>query len=853
MKLTILTNVTYLKPTIEQLIGALDAKQHPVELVFLEGVERLNQTLSESTDGCVLIWGTAEAAIAEALKTGDSDQDAMGRWLAQHRILPELCFEHRERLTLLQAEQIATNPSGFATLLSTLLELEDGSATVNEAPITAPEQCPLAFLVAREWVAADTASSELQAELSALSHSIEEGFVQTALAQEARQHYQTLLANSASLKVQLTQTKLAEDGLQQQWDQAEIQAQGQSDQITAFETQLGESQTARQTLETERQTERDNLHKQAKLHAEQLESQTSETELLLLQLHQVQEELEQTVIQIQQQAEQCTRLQTQLSESQSVRQTLETERQTERDNLHKQTKLHAEQLESQTSETELLLLQLHQVQEEMEEHFLQSQNSQKSVDELNLRLAQADKKAKESSQQLQVVQQHLAEQQAQSNKLDESIKSQTVTQQKLNQKLANTEQQLKQQSEAQKAELAHAQADLASSEQALHELRPLYTTLQSQHEEQLCENELLLLQLHQVQEELEHYFVRFKETEMNFTALDQRQQDMALQAPYFCSASDVTLLAESQDDQFKTLDCQIEQLEHFDSNWELVNVKVLNHENRAGLEFRAPTADHHMPLPGYTETGSDEVSGYMVIFPETETGSALIQRLGTSDSQRIRGIAQLLKARLKTDRCQLTEGSQSVNRNAWVATLDQFLSGFDKTPVSLGYDDVALEEVFQTPGYEHLWLKVSNLSYQSRLFPEFSVKLAAKEVDQETFTNYGCLEFRDQASGIAPFQTWPPEESDEFGPLLALELPETLSEAQRQIWSRLTSEDSAFVAALVQKLAQIIDELEQRGESLGRPAAQWLELLSTFSERQSLALLANAPVAEQSPDAATAP
>ncbi len=376
---------------------------------------------------------------------------------------------------------------------------------------------------------------------------------------------------------------------------------------------------------------------------------------------------------------------------------------------------------------------------------------------------------------------------------------------------------------------------LAERDTALQLVDPLkiqLTELTEQQEDQTAESELLLLQLHQVQEELEHYFLSYKELEMNFTTLNRRQQDMALLAPHFCTADEITVLSEQIDGEFKTLDCQLDDLDHFGDISPRVNVKVLSHAGQSGLEFRAPTEVHSIPLPGYLQTGADDVSGFMALLPATDEGQALIKQLGTTDIQRIKGIATLLKARLQAGMCSLTERSQNLHSADWLVTLDDFIGAFDHACENLTFDAVELKEAYQTPGYEHLWLSIHNLACAGKTLPELSFKLAAKEVDAETFTEFGCLEFRDQDSGIAPFIAWPPAESDEFGPVMALECPATLNEAQHSTWISLASADRTFIDALLEQLASTIEQLEQRGEDLGRPAEHWGQLIAHIAERQ---------------------
>ncbi len=167
-----------------------------------------------------------------------------------------------------------------------------------------------------------------------------------------------------------------------------------------------------------------------------LKERESENELLLLQLHQVQEELEQTFLD-KKALERVTQESQALKEKQSN--TL-TGMRNEVNELKQTLATTQSKKDEAQSENELLLLQLHQVQEELEQTFL-------------------DKKALERV---------------------------TQESQALKEKQSNT---------------------LTGMRNEVNELKQTLATTQSKKDEAQSENELLLLQLHQVQEELEYYYL----------------------------------------------------------------------------------------------------------------------------------------------------------------------------------------------------------------------------------------------------------------------------------------------------------------------------------------------------------
>lgn len=186
---------------------------------------------------------------------------------------------------------------------------------------------------------------------------------------------------------------------------------------------------------------------------EALETLKQENQQLLRQLQQVQDELEGSVQQ-QQQLEQA------LAETQALLPASEAMR---------------GELEESQQENELLLLQLHQVQEELESTFLAKRSLEAEKDSLRTQLEESRQSVKE----LPKSQQENERLQHQLHQVREELEGTVQKQQQLERELADT------------------RAGLTASEKTSTEL-----------EEAKQENELLLLQLHQVQEELEHYFLQ---------------------------------------------------------------------------------------------------------------------------------------------------------------------------------------------------------------------------------------------------------------------------------------------------------------------------------------------------------
>ncbi len=428
----------------------------------------------------LLFYIRAESALAYALQQGVDPEQFMEAWYASNQVLIHFQRRNRRRSLLLDAETAAQQPEALAEACQRIgLALQ----AANPSPILTTAAPALECLLASQFLGEQPAIQDLQMELEASAQPLGE-----TTAHESPQPLEVYHSYQQG-RVRVVQLTQARD------EQAKLAVERQ-DQIQ----QLTKVRDEQAKLATERQTQLT----QAKQAQEKLESVNKETgqenELLLLQLHQVQEELEAVFLQKQQidqaQKEQDTKLkqlqqelQTQIEQRTNARDE-QAKLATERQIQLTQAKQSQEKLEAANKETgqenELLLLQLHQVQEELEAVFLQKQQISQAQEEQGTKLKQLQQELDEAKRHFQA-------------------------EEKIRKGLASKQQKLQTQIE-QLTKGRDEQAKLATERQIqVTQAKQSQEKLEAANKEVEQENELLLLQLHQVQEELEHYFLKYQE------------------------------------------------------------------------------------------------------------------------------------------------------------------------------------------------------------------------------------------------------------------------------------------------------------------------------------------------------
>jgi hypothetical protein len=323
----------------------------------------------------LLFYTRPETAVTHALRQGVDPNVFLHTWQTANRQLMQFQRRHRKNAVLFDAEAAMIQPQAFSGMCRRHgLSLQEVEVEPVEIAETASEE----FFLARYFLQQQAGVQSLQAELTAGAQPLEPPTLPQV----------SLSSFGAVIKRLARERELAEqldDTVQQLTREKEKQVRfnnEQKQQIDDLNAKLKQQEDLKQQLEN---SARENKE---------------ENELLLLQLHQVQEELETVFLKKQELEQGHQKLQDENIgfKKQQQQLTREKEKQVRFNNEQKQqiNDLNAklkqqedlkqqlktaqesrQQLENTVKETteenELLLLQLHQVQEELESIFLQKQ------------------------------------------------------------------------------------------------------------------------------------------------------------------------------------------------------------------------------------------------------------------------------------------------------------------------------------------------------------------------------------------------------------------------------------------------------------------------------------------------
>jgi hypothetical protein len=483
----------------------------------------------------------------------------------------------------------------------------------------------------------------------------------------------------------------------------------------------------------------------------------------------------------------------------------------------------AQAMKEQQQESELLLLQLHQVQEELEHHYLSGQetktelaNVQQTLKHLEAVHAQALSHRDALNHQIaNLTAAHQAEAQAKAEALAHRD-ALTAEQSKLvadNQDIKAAGAQLGTQlaAEAQAKAEALAQRDaLAAEKTSLVAARDAESRALK---EQQQESELLLLQLHQVQEELEHYFLQHQQASQDKQALEARWLKLVQRYPDYAEWDHINITPDAAQ-----LHCQIQGFKAGGRVIPLLDITVDVTGQHPTLLLAPAAQPANSPLLYWPTSAADEAPAPLHLNAAAPAGTEAAQVLGNLTPADL----QLLGTACTTLAQQLPATLPQPNH--WAQHLGTLQKQLATLPPVWRFDTVQLKHQQVNPDYEHLWFSLTNACYGNRHWPSFEFRLSAANVKRGKFSQHPKLEFPEPTQGNKQFDNWFEESEDDRGPKFELRFDIKNKAMDINAWQALSPTDQAQALSLCAQLPLLLQRLQTQGTAIARPWSDWLTL-----------------------------
>ena len=333
------------------------------------------------------------------------------------------------------------------------------------------------------------------------------------------------------------------------------------------------------------------------------------------------------------------------------------------------------------------------------------------------------------------------------------------------------------------------------------------------------ENELLLLQLHQVQEELEHYFLQHRDAVNQCERLQLRLDRVLARYPQHVEWADCTALSAD------TLALPDAAGRGGEPGWQ------------AGWQIRDLLAGGR-ELPQITlVAGRDRQQPRLAVLPG-EDGTLPLRHPVNTDQPLVLQPANLKAADARARLDALAPSDLTLLQSLCRAlaeqaepdarpTLTALAKAFAAAPLAWRYEHVKLQHEQVNPDYEHLWFSVDGVQFGDCRWPRYQFRLSAANVRRGSFSHLPKLEFPVPAAPAEkPFDNWFEESEDERGPKFELRFDIKAPALDIGCWNALSDRDKAQALALIAHLPVLLSRLEHSGTRISRPWQDWQQLAS---------------------------
>lgn len=362
------------------------------------------------------------------------------------------------------------------------------------------------------------------------------------------------------------------------------------------------------------------------------------------------------------------------------------------------------------------------------------------------------------------------------------------------------------------------------------------------------EVELLMMQLHQVQEELEHYFVLNKEADKERHALQARWQAMLARHPDYVDVESVEVVAAKQATGGARLAWRLVNLNAAGRFFPELGFDTVSASGQCWIEF-ARVDGRLGPLlrwpasfdPNTLQLNAPAASAALLAAP-----GAALSDLATSDQDLLKALCKIVIDTADRAPRQFPKGMDVAT---WRAQIADYLAQLQATPPLFRFDHVSLKRAQVNPDYEHLWLKLDNVSFDDQRWPRVELRVSCANVGPKRFGTHPKLEFpASEEKGM--LEKWFVESYDDFGEKLELRfaMPDSMDIS---VWAALSEQDHALLTSMIGRLPFMLARLESDGAKIARPWEEWRRMVLNVGE--VLTLRTGVPAAAVQPASSARP
>lgn len=320
------------------------------------------------------------------------------------------------------------------------------------------------------------------------------------------------------------------------------------------------------------------------------------------------------------------------------------------------------------------------------------------------------------------------------------------------------------------------------------------------------EAELLLVQLHQVQEELEHYYTAWRDSPAA-TAMPATPAMAGVKVTRFDidEARDVA--------PHRHLSMTLHGVEAVDRTLPRVDLRVVEHVGRPGIAFLASDGTTP-PLLAWNPTGQEEARSFVLLVPADDPSRQRLMRLGCGDWRFLVSVVAQVARHLEQQ-----SGTELVR---WRNVASRLVRQLADLPTRFRFDRVVLDPKADASGAWHV--RFENVSFADRAFERLALRWWPQD-------GAGIELLVQEDATFPPLASWPVEETGAWCKSWRIPLAGAPRADLERAWAGLTRVDRELLLGLLDAMPAVLPgaiayKLVSNGgaEEIGRASSLSLRL-----------------------------
>ena len=348
------------------------------------------------------------------------------------------------------------------------------------------------------------------------------------------------------------------------------------------------------------------------------------------------------------------------------------------------------------------------------------------------------------------------------------------------------------------------------------------------------EADLLLRQLHKVQEELEFYYLEYRAEKKRADTIESKWEKMLNKYPYYIDCDNI-ICQNSSDNQ--GLFWSLENIEIFNRSIDFLQLETLLWQDKIIFRF-VEKQDKDLPLLVWNPNSKDNQNNNEFIVCPLIVNDA-IQQLATTDIILLKNLSVLFFQQLQNNKDGIIVSNPNIN--LFINMFRQIPDFLDNVlPKTLRFDELYIKDYEELGEYENLTFHLTNISFANKLYKNFEFRLACANIQDNQFGTDPKLEFPEEFGKII-LENWFAESEDNYGSKLELRfaIPNAMD---INVWDKLSQNDKNFIANLVNLLPNRITQLSKintNEKMFSRSFDDWINLANTIKNILNTQLAAN--------------